>query len=443
MCELVFSLDKSLAFKPQEAQRKDPDISALEYCESLLERAESGNAYTNAFSKLFHTTAMSEAKCLDQMTSRELMKAKLAGVPIAVKDNIDSLPGPCCAGLGSFSNYHPNKDAKIVEKLRTAGAIIVGAARTDAGAFGVTTPEVTNPKFPDRIVGGSSGGPAAAVAAGLCTAAIGTDTGGSIRIPAACCGVYGFKPTYGRVSLAGVRPLAPSYDHVGPIAQCVADLVEVMHVIDPDFTETSRPLASGPLVLGVPSNCFSDASPEVQANFEDFISKMRDRGCEVRDIFLPPPDEVLPMHFALSLHEAALQYEHLSADDISRLPRPAIEGINYGRSISNAQVQAAKERKRDLIHHFDKAAETVDAIVMPTLPVLVPERNEQQLLIGSCPTDTLMDLVRYTATFDQTGQPALAVPWAADGAKLPFSIQLIGARNQDLKLLEIAAELEL
>ncbi|MCY6379359.1 amidase [Hoeflea prorocentri] len=419
------------------------EVSAAEVCDKALCRINDCNDRLNAFSMVFAATARSDAHAVDQMVRAEHPLGALAGVPIAIKDNIDTLPGPCRAGLELFNDHVPARDAAIVNSLRKAGATVLGVTRTDAGAFGVTTPDVINPKSPSRIVGGSSGGSAAAVAAGQCFAAIGTDTGGSIRIPAACCGVFGFKPTLGRISLDGVRPLSDSFDHVGPIANCLDDVIAVMDVIDPDLTQTDDKSLQKPLVLGVPRNWIHDASKEVLENFQAFLRAAKAFGFGVLDLEIPTPAEALPIHIVLSLHEAAQHYSHLSYDALCALPDPLCEGVEVGRAVTPFELENARDKRAALVSRIDAALETVDALAMPTLPIEPPERGSTAAVIGAEVFDLLSALIHYTATFDQTGNPALACPWGQLSCGMPGSIQLVGRRDEDLRLLRLAKELGL
>ena len=194
----------------------DPDTgqSMLSRCREFYERIHRQDPGLHAYSELLESSALASAGLKDRQVLNGADAGPLFGLAAAIKDNIDTVPAAARAGLSFLAQSRPSADSTVVELLRQSGAVILGVTETDAGAFGVTTPKVTNPKYPDRFAGGSSGGSAAAVAASLCDFAIGTDTGGSVRLPAACCGIYGFKPTADTVSLKGVRRLTNYYDHI-------------------------------------------------------------------------------------------------------------------------------------------------------------------------------------------------------------------------------------
>ena len=219
------------------------------------------NPTLHAFTDVLSAQALAEAEAADANPA-----SPLHGVNIAVKDNIDTAGALCSAGLPFLAERRATKDAVVVAALRAAGAVILGMTATDSGAFGVVTPAVTNPNHPSLIAGGSSGGSAAAVAAGLCDAALGTDTGGSVRIPAACCGVYGFKPTYGVISVAGIRPLTERFDHVGILARTIAEIHKITTALVPHLPAAQsgtapRAATSAPLRDTRPCAATSPAAP--------------------------------------------------------------------------------------------------------------------------------------------------------------------------------------
>ncbi len=262
----------------------DSHVLNAERCEHLIRRMVDLNPRINAYSQILQNTARREAR-------QSPPDAPLAGVTVAIKDNIDTVPAVCNAGLDHNATHLPAEDAEVVAQLRGAGAIVPGVTRTDSGAFGVTTPRVINPLGPGLIAGGSSGGSAAAVAADLCDVALGTDTGGSIRIPAACCGVFGFKPTLGSVSLRGIRPLAESCDHVGPLAGSIAPIVAVMRVLAPGFD--SQPCAiPQPVSIGIPRSAIREASSDVLSVLDDFTRALRG-SVMFRDGNCSPPVEAV------------------------------------------------------------------------------------------------------------------------------------------------------
>jgi len=416
------------------------EISPTELCTLVLGQVGAENSRFGILTDTLAVTAMREAEAVEERLTAGEEPGRLAGIPIVVKDNIDTVPAVCSAGLPSLAGYRPEKDAAVVKRLRREGAVIIGVAATDSGAFGVTTPSVKNPVFPGVIAGGSSGGSAAAVAVGFCKAALGTDTGGSIRIPAACCGVAGFKPTYGLVPSQGVRPLSRSVDHIGPLAKTVADLRSVVEL----FTaELRRPLpARGSAKVGLPKTYFSDASDDVKWTVESAAKVCREIGHSVEEIALPLPDDIIPTHLVLSLSEAAQFHMEESNQQFSELPSTAQEGILLGKSFRSHEYLAASDHRRRIISDIERVFQIVDYILLPTLPILPPEEETVDVDVGGHHMSILNALIRYTAAFDQTGHPALSMPWPSRSRTLPGSIQLVGARSDDLGLLSFAEEIE-
>lgn len=412
------------------------EVSATALCEGVLARIERDDSQVGAMSDVVAPSALKEAGEADRAASASRGGRRLDGVPFAIKSNIDTMPAVCDSGLPHLRGHKAAADADVVARLRAAGAVIVGTAATDCGGFGVTTPEVLNPLFPQKIAGGSSGGSAAAVAAGFCKAAIGTDTGGSVRIPAACCGIVGFKPTFGRVSVRGVRPLAPSADHVGVLATSAADVSAVLDVIDPNAANLGASSELGRPVIGIATAYVDDATPEVADAFSEWMVRCVDLGCTVREVQLPDPEETLASHLVLSLTEAALCYIEHDEGMLARLPAAARESIELGMAYGGHQYLRALRQKAAFVESMGRVFAQVDLLALPTLPIATPERakaNGERML---------KTLIRFTSPFNQSGHPALAMPWVRSRGGDVSSIQLVGCANHDRQLLEFAMFLE-
>lgn len=416
-------------------------LSAAAACADLLALIAEQDRAVHAMSDVVAASALCEAQAVDLAVSRGNAVGPLAGIPVAVKSNIDTVPAACSAGLPHLGAYRPDADAPVVARLRAAGAVIVGTTVTDSGGFGVISPEVANPRWPARIAGGSSGGSAAAVAAGFCKAAIGTDTGGSVRIPAACCGVVGFKPTYGRVSTAGVRPLARSVDHVGVLARSVADARAVAQVMDPGFDALPGAPADGP-VIGVSPSYLADADAAVVQRFDAWVERCAALGFVVREVELPPPEQSLDSHLVLSLTEAALHQLDHAAEPIDVLPATARDSLALGMAYTSTEHLRALQRRRVFLDGMRQAFGRVDVVALPTLAVPVPQRSAATVTLGGAEVGLLSALIRYTAPFDQSGHPALAVPWQPVGEADAGSIQLVAPHDADRRLLAFAESLE-
>lgn len=414
-------------------------VSAPELLRDVLDRIDRDDRFIHAYSDLIPATAEAEAKAAGLRHARGEFLGPLDGVPIAVKDLIDTTPAICRAGLPHLADYHPREDADVVAVLRRAGAVIVGVLETDAGAFGTRTPQVINPIAPDRIAGGSSGGAGAAVCAGLAYGAIGTDTGGSIRIPASCCSVAGFKPSWGRVSAKGVRPLARSCDHVGPLARSAADLQAIQSVLDPREQE---PVSAGPLRIGFSPEYFVDAAPLVTEAMARVTSALTVAGHGLRETRVPMPDDIMHAHMVTVSREAAAYHTQHFPDLWRAHPDIARDGIELGRSFSDEDYALAQVRRRRIADVVDGLFETLDVLILPSLPVDAPERAAQTVSLRGCELPVLEATIRYTALFNHTGHPVVSLPAfpLPDGRAL--SVQIVGARHCDQRLLAMARQLE-
>jgi aspartyl-tRNA(Asn)/glutamyl-tRNA(Gln) amidotransferase subunit A len=394
---------------------------------AAIDRTNSG---LRAFTDVLAAQAMATARACDANPI-----GPLCGMNIAIKDNIDTAPARCIAGLPHLQGRRASEDAAVVASLRAAGAVILGVTATDSGAFGVTTPEVTNPAMPGHIAGGSSGGSAVAVAARLCDAALGTDTGGSVRIPAACCGVYGFKPTHGTIPMAGIRPLTDSFDHVGIMARSITTIRKIAAVLAPQRPVVQPP---GKPRIAIPWGNLAGTDPDILTCLHSLQSKLRSKGFTVVETVLPPLDAVLEVHIGLSLAEAATFYADLAAKDRQGLPDAMKTGLAMAQALTATQKSDLIARRATLLAAMDQIFRTTDHLLLPTLPIQPPLIGASTVMMGAKPTDTLNALIRFTAPFNQTGHPALAFPWQDPESGLSCSLQLVGQRHSDLLLLDFA-----
>lgn len=418
-------------------QLQEGKVAAVDICRDLLDGARSSPF--RAFSDILVSSALEEAQASDRRRRTGSSLGPLDGVPIAIKDIIDTTPAVCKAGLHHLSGYRPRKDAPVVQRLREAGATILGVTETDPGAFSTDTPQVVNPVAPDRTAGGSSGGSAAAVAAGLAFGALGTDTGGSIRIPSACCSIYGFKPTWGRVEALGVRPLARSLDHVGPMARNVEDLRILMSTIDRGLEWREE---TGPLRLGTCEDFYSDAVQGVQRVMSELADRLRDAGGCVVPVKLPLPDEVMEFHMINLSREAAAYHVAEFPDEWDSYPDIPRSTILFGNTVSNERYEKAEERRLACRLAVDAALEQVDALVLPSMPMDAPPRNAETIDLNGPKLPKLQATIRYTAIFNQTGHPVVSMPASLLPDGRAWSIQLVGRRGGDNRLLLQAKRLE-
>ena len=421
--------DAKVSVEARAAQRFDP-VEVLERC---LGRIRAADPVINAFRMVDETGARSAAGSLRDVAPER--RGPLFGMPVAVKDLFDVAGLPTTAGSKILDGNLATADAPLVARLRQVGAVVLGKTNMHEFAFGTTgiNPhhgDVRNPRATDRIAGGSSSGSAAAVAAGCCPVALGTDTGGSIRIPAALCGVAGFKPSYGVLPMRGVVPLARSLDHAGYLARTVRQLATVHAAV-----ASVRPDPARPLRIGIVADWLEQSSPDVQMGLQAFLGKLRTRTVHrFVELHLELDEPAYAGSTAIMLAEAAsfhmrwlkTRLADYGADVRARLLQGTqLPATGYLRAL---QIQRWAQRR------VAQAFKDVDLLVGPTTPVVAPT-FEEALRPG-----TSRDLVRFTRLANLTGIPAVSLPAPVDG--LPVGVQLMAARGRDGLLLAAALEAE-
>ncbi len=417
-------------------------ISSEDMVADALAAIERLNPRLGAVTDLTASSALREARAADSRRASAAARGPLDGIPIVIKECIDTKGAVCSDGLPFLADYRPAADAVAVRRLRRAGAVILGVSATDPGTFGVRTPAVTHPQAPGITVGGSSGGSAAALAAGLCLAALGTDTGGSIRIPAACCLVAGLKPTYGRVSRQGVRPLAPSADHVGPMARRAADLGAVAAALDRGFARTAKRQPQGAPKIGLAPAYWRDAAPEIGEGMTDALGAARRLGSEFCDVTLPSLEVFLDVHAAILAAESAAYHFAAFPDKLDVYQPLARSLFDTARRQRGYEYVTACARRDDACRAVNAVFRKVDLLLLPTLAVTPPLRDAETVRVGGIDRDFTWALVRYTALFDHTGHPAVSLPARVIAPGVGASVQIVGGRHRDGEVLAFAEALE-
>ena len=379
----------------------------------------------------------------------------LTGVPIAIKDLFDTAGVRTTAGSALFRERVPVEDAEVVRRLRSAGAISVGKTSLHEWAFGVTNQNphfgpARNPWDTTRIPGGSSGGSAAALATAMCYGALGSDTGGSIRIPASLCGVVGLKPTYGRVSVRGVIPLAWTLDHAGPMARTVRDAAVLYHMIagydarDPLSTdvpvEDALPhIESGArgLVLGVPrSHFFERADDEVAALVRAATAVLEREGARIAEVPFPASERLLEAQTAIiSADAAAFHAEHLRQHP-DQIGADVLERLRRGEAVSGTRYALARHEREILRREVMGLFASVDALVVPTTAIAAPPAEGEDAIAQAA------RLTAMTSPFNLTGLPAISVPCGFTAAGLPVGLQVVAAPWREATVLRIARAYE-
>ena len=462
--------EESLAFATIEelaallARRK---ISPVELTDLFLRRIEQQNPALNAFLTVTAEPALAAARRAEKELLRgrgaRRDKSPLLGIPISLKDNLWTRGIRSTAGSKILRDFVPTEDSTATRKLARAGAILLGKTNMNEFAYGIDGANAHygpthNPWALDRISGGSSAGSAAAIAAGLCVASLGTDTGGSIRVPSALCGTVGLKPTFGRVSVFGTMPLAPSLDHVGPMARSVADVALLLGSIagrDPlDPASSARPVEDYRGALKKPLRKFrlgrprehywEKLDPEVRRAAETAVREMEKRGAEVREVSLPHLKESLEAGTEISLAEAlhvheATGYFPARAAEYGEEVRQRIES---GAKVPAHRYLAGFDVKKRLLAQFEEAFRSVDAVVAPTVPVPAPSIGAESVQIDGEAIGTRPMIVGHSRPANFTGLPAISVPCGFTRDGLPVGLQLIGRAFDESTLLRIANSYE-
>jgi aspartyl-tRNA(Asn)/glutamyl-tRNA(Gln) amidotransferase subunit A len=425
---------------------REKKISPVELTRACLARIQRFNPRLNAFITVTAELALAQARQAEQEILHGEWRGPLHGIPVGVKDVIDTAGIPSTAASELYKHRIPIQNADVVGKLGQAGAILVGKQNLHEFAYGGSSMiscfgEVHNPWKLECIAGGSSGGSAAAVAAGLGLAAIGTDTAGSIREPAALCGVVGVKPTYGSVSAKGVIPLAESLDHVGPITRTVADAFFVLRAISADQGISSLP-ADLPeswstermkLRVGVPRGFFyEELDAEVAAAAETALRAIQTLAAELREITLvPDTDRTLQAAEAYAFHaEAAARTPELyQAETLRR--------ILTGANIAEEEYQRGRAKLELARQEIRKTLEIIDLIVTPTTPIPAPSIVELQQHPEQLRPRELL-LLRNTRPFNVWGLPTISVPCGFTDAGLPIGLQIAGPPGREDLVLQMA-----
>jgi aspartyl-tRNA(Asn)/glutamyl-tRNA(Gln) amidotransferase subunit A len=440
-------------------------LSPVELTKFMLARIERLNPKLNAYITVTAELALAQAKKAEaelfapRSRKGHRERGPLHGIPISLKDHINTAGIRTTAGSKILREFIPKEDAAIVAQLKHAGAVLLGKTNMHEFAYGVTSNNphygpVRNPWDLSRIPGGSSGGSAAAVAAGLCFGSIGTDTGGSIRIPAALCGVIGLKPTWGRISCQGVVPLSPLLDCTGPLARSVHDVAILTGAIfvrvgrEPSLANLST-LRADPkkFCLGLPRQMFFDAlSPEVRSAFDSALRDLCRLGMGTADVSIPLLDETEEAGNQIAWVEATLFHQQQGyfparsadyGDDVrSRL--------ETGTKVSAVDFLRALEIQKQFVQqlHLALAEADVDAIAVPTTPIEAPLLNQEISRIGAHDYPTRALLLRHNRPANLAGTPSLTVPCGLTRAGLPIGLQIMAGVSSESTLLRIANTFE-
>jgi len=455
-------------------------VKAADLAQRYYDRIAAVNPFLNIYLSLSKERALAQAHRVDALAAKGDPLPPLAGIPVGIKDVLVMKGAPATAGSKILEGYHPPYDATVVTRLEEAGAVLLGKLNCDEFAMGSSNENsaygpVRNPVDPERVPGGSSGGSAAAVAANLAVATLGTDTGGSIRQPASFCGVVGVLPTYGRVSRYGLIAFASSLDRIGPFAGNVRDAATLLGVIAghdamdatsspapvPDFAAKSDKPAEG-LRIGIPAEYFGEGlDPEVRAAVEKGIEALKTAGCVVKPVSLPHTKYAIPTYYLVATAEAsanlarfdgvrygyrsarsetlAAMYSHTRDEAFGAEVKRRILLGTYALSAGyyDAYYGKAQQVRRLLAEEYLRAFAQVDALVTPTSPVPAFKLGEKT---GDPLSMYLADI--YTVTASLAGICGVSVPCGATGSGLPVGMQVLAAHLNEGTAFRVARAVE-
>ena len=434
-------LPRSLAALAREL--KEGRLSPVEVVGTLLGRIEADE--TNSFITVAAESALEESLRAEREIMAGRYKGPLHGVPIALKDLIFTEGVRTTMASNFFAQHVPDHSATVATRLEEAGSILIGKTNTHEFAYGPTGDRsffgpTRNPHDTRKVTGGSSGGSGAAMAANLCYGALGSDSGGSIRIPAALCGVVGMKPTFGRVSKTGVFPLARSLDHVGPITRTVEDNALMLNALaghDPedlysvdlaaeDFTRDLERGAQG-ATIGLPTQFyFEHIDEEVEERVREAAEGLASLGAKVREVEVPNLWDTLHAQRLILAAEAYAVHEERLKTDPDRFDDHGLERLLNGENLKAFRYANALQRKLGSRREFEDALGSVDVLLTPAVPIPAPEIGQRETTIGGYEEPVYSALTRLTGPTNLNGLPSLSVPCGTTSSGLPVGLQLIG-----------------
>ena len=417
------------------------ELSSEELVRAQIDRAEKLDAL-NAFITLLPERAIEAARRSDEERARGELRGPLHGIPITVKDLVHSRGVRTTSGSKIFADLVPEADVPCLRSLLDAGAVLMGKTNLHELAYGVTNVNphygaARNPWDTERVSGGSSGGSAASLAAGVGFGSIGTDTGGSIRIPSSLCGTVGLKPTYGKVSREGVTPLSWSLDHVGPMARTVDDVALLYEVLTGVAASAEAP---GQLALGIHERYFFDnLAPDVEASVRAAITELERLGMKLVEVDIPEIELQTTCRNTIAFSEASSFHE----DNVLARPEDygadTLELLRLGLLIPATDYLAATRVRRPIVRAFRKAFQKIDMLVTPATVAAAPRIGDKTLDNGE---ELRSGLLRLASPFNTTGFPAVSLPCGFTEDGRPIGLQLAAAPNDEKRLLELARAYE-
>lgn len=424
-------------------------LTPRDLAEACFRQIERLNPALNAFITVCDVATLNPQP--SEQTIPFALANALRGIPIAVKDLFDTEGIRTTAGSKFFADNVPNSDAFVIEKLKQAGATIMGKTNTHEIALGVTgnNPHygaAHNPWNTDLIPGGSSSGSAIAVATGMALGALGTDTGGSIRIPASLCGVVGFKPTFGRVSTRGVVPLSWNLDHVGPLTTCVRDaalllqVISIYDAIDPGSIKMITGDYLGHLVDDIQGKKFTlgvgefveSADPEVLNAVRDTAKVFESLGCKVQEVNVSWMREAALANATMTRSDGAAVHRDRLRENPEMFGEDVLRRLQEGAKTTSTEYALARRTQTEVKKRCELFFESTDFLIIPSTPIVAPA------IAGNDAVEQAARLTRFTAPFNLAGLPAISVPCGFTKAGLPIGLQIVSKAWGDAKVLNAA-----
>jgi aspartyl-tRNA(Asn)/glutamyl-tRNA(Gln) amidotransferase subunit A len=429
-------------------------LSPVELTKQVLDRIRQRQPALNAYITVLEEAALAQARQAEREIRTGHYRGPLHGIPYAAKDLFFTKGVPTTAGSKILKDFVPDYDAAVIERLREAGAVLVGKAGLHEFAYGITSANphfgpVRNPWDTARIPGGSSGGSTAAQATDQCVFALGSDTGGSVRIPAAYCGLVGLKPTFGRISRYGVFPLGHTLDHVGHFANSVADAATILAALagpDPrdDSSATEPPprveLSADPKLnryrIGLPSNYyFQYVEPDVARAVRAAVEKLRSLGAEILDVEIPEIEDFTVLSRLILMPEATAVHRQRLKTRRADIGPDVLSLLDQGQFVLATDYLDAQRRRRQLVQSLTTLFDQVDVIVTPATPNTAPKIGETTVEIGGRQEDARLAATRFVRALNLAGVPALSVPCGLDSKGLPIGLQIFGRAFDEATVL--------
>ncbi len=422
-------------------------VSSVELTMQCLDQIAKLNPVLNAFITVTDDSALARARELDRELGQGIDRGPLHGIPIAHKDLMWTKGVRTTSGSKIFADFVPDRHAAVVRKLAEAGAVMVGKAGLHELAYGITSDNphfgtIRNPRNPEHSPGGSSGGSGVAVATGMSFVATGTDTGGSIRVPASFCGVAGLKPTYGLIDRSGVQPLGLSLDHVGPLARTVGDLRAALDAMSDSVLRKPPPGSLQEIRVGLPENFyFESVMPEVKAAVHRAAQQAEKLGVRVIPVRVPDIEALNTAGLVILLSEAAAVHQaklhrrgDFGADVLALLDQGSlIPAMDY--------VNAERQRKR-FVAEFHRLFRDIDCLFTPSTPITAPRIGQNEIALDGVQHNTRFLTTRFARGINVLGFPALSIPCGESPEGLPIGLQMIARPFEEDLLLMLGAALE-